>query len=140
MLSITKSKDKESSGWSFFSRSNIKTNPSSILQKLAASFEKELKQRFRQITSSSENLSVTEALHIVADNLMNVKLTVEKTLRVRDQLTEEDALVLLDEQIEQTKRILESETVRGQIKPLQSVCGRSTCCLAQNRVANRNFR
>ena len=34
MLSITKNKDKERSGWNFFNRSKGKTNPISILEKL----------------------------------------------------------------------------------------------------------
>ena len=111
MLSMTKNKDKKGSGWNFFNRSSGKAGPSPILEKLVASFEKELKIRLKQIDSSSGNLSVTEALHSAVDNLTNAKLAIEKTLRQADLLTEDAALVLLDEQIKQTKEILQSETV-----------------------------
>lgn len=116
MLSITKNKDKEGSGWSFFSRSNGKKTPSPILEKLSASFDAELKHRLKQITSVSESLCVTEAVHLATDNLSNVKLTVEKTLRMKDLLTEEVALILLDEQMEQTKAILQFEPIRRSTK------------------------
>ena len=111
MLSITKNKDKKNSGWSFFNRSKVTANQSQILEKLADSFDKELKLRLKQIDSSFDNLLVTEALHSATDNLTNVKLAVEKTLRVKDSLTEEAVLVLLDEQIKLTKAVLQCGTV-----------------------------
>ena len=109
MLSITK--DKERKGWNFFRRSSEKPNPSPILEKLDESLGKELKQELKQIDATSENLPVTKALHLATDNLSNVKLAVEKSLRVKDLLTEDIALILLDEQIERTKTIVQSETV-----------------------------
>jgi len=111
MLSITKNKSKESSAWRFFSRSNGAVNPSPILEKLSASFDKELKLRLKQINSSSENLPITEAVHLATDNLTNVKLAIGKTLRMKSLLTEEVALILLDEQAERTKKILQSEAI-----------------------------
>lgn len=111
MLSILKNKDKEGSGWNLFNRSNTKASPSQILIKLAKSFDKELKLRLRQIDSSFENLSTTEAIHLATNYLVNTKLSVEKTLLRGDLLTEEAALVLVEKQIEQTKIILKSETI-----------------------------
>jgi len=109
MLGITKNKDKEGSGWSFFSRSNSKNNQIPILEKLAGSLEKERKLRLRQINSSTDNLPVTEALHLAIDNLTNIKLLVEKTLERKDLLTEEVTLAFLTEQIEITRDILQTE-------------------------------
>ena len=87
MLSITKNKDKEGSGWRFFGSSKGVVNPSSILEKLAESFGKELSFRLKQISSFSESLPVTEAIHLATDNLTNVRLSVDKTLRMRDLRT-----------------------------------------------------
>lgn len=109
MLSITKGKEK--TGWNFFRWSTAKITPIPILEKLAESLSKELKRRLAQIDTSSGNLSDTEALHIVIENLSNIKATVEKALQKKEWLTEEVALCLTDEQIQQTKTVLQSELV-----------------------------
>jgi hypothetical protein len=111
MLSITKNKDKEGIGWSLFGRSNLRNKPNPILERLLKSFEKELKLRLRQIDSSAENLIVTGALHLTIDNLTNTKLATKHMLQCKDLLKQEVALTSLDEQIENTKAVLQTEVV-----------------------------
>ncbi len=111
MLSITKNKDKKDSFWNFFSRSTANDNASVILDELAESFSKEIKLRLRQIDASSDNLSLIEASHLATDNLTNVQLSVKRTLRRADLVTEEVALRLLDDLIRQTSAILQFETI-----------------------------
>lgn len=113
MLSIIKNKEKDKSRWNLFNRSNGQTNPRPILEKFVKSFGKELKLRLRQIDSSSDSLPVAEAVHLATDNLTNVKLTIEKTLRFSNMLTEELVLDVLDEQSEKTTAVLRSEMVSG---------------------------
>jgi proteasome lid subunit RPN8/RPN11 len=123
MLNILKN-NKEGTSWKLFNRSNINANPSRILKKLAKSFDKELKLRLRQIDSSVENLPTTEAIHLATENLVNTKLSVEKTLLRGELLTGEAALVLFEKQIEQTKAILESETI-SRSKEASEIAGRT---------------
>lgn len=111
MSSITKNMDKEGLWRSFFNRSNGAASPSPILEKLATNLGRELKLRLKQVNSSSDNLHTTAALHLAVDNLTNTKSAIEKTLRQADLLTEEVALVLFDEHIEQTTEILQTETI-----------------------------
>lgn len=109
MLSITKKKGK--TGWNLFGLSKAKTTPAPILEELAKSLGRELKRWLKQIDVASNSLPATEALHISIENLSNVKAAVEKTFRHKDFLTNEAALCLLDEQIEQTKTVLQSESI-----------------------------
>lgn len=109
MLSITK--ENEGTGWNFFRRARAKETPILVLEKLVESLGKELKRRLAQIDVASDNLPATEALHIAVENLSNTKTATEKALQKKDLLTDEIALCLLDEQIEQVKTILRSEFI-----------------------------
>ncbi|MGI8467005.1 MAG: hypothetical protein ACR2N3_00965 [Pyrinomonadaceae bacterium] len=50
----------------------------------------------------------TEACHLAIDHLTNTKSAVQQTLQPKDLLTEETALILLDEEIEKTRMILQT--------------------------------
>jgi proteasome lid subunit RPN8/RPN11 len=79
-----------------------------ILEKLAYDFGKEIKVRLKELNKFTDDLTTTQALHSALDNLTNIKSVVQKTLLTKELINSETAITLLDEQIEQTKTLLQN--------------------------------
>lgn len=82
-----------------------------ILEELRDDFKKETKIRLNELSKLTDSLTVTQALHLVIDNLTNAKSVVRKTLLRKDLINSEVALTLLDEQMKQTNLLLQNPVV-----------------------------
>lgn len=90
-------------------RSNANNSVNPILEKLSDSLNQELNLRLKELSKFTDTFPIIEALHLEIDNLTNTKVAIEQVLRLKSSVGTEVALVLLNEQIIQTEKILQSE-------------------------------
>ncbi len=104
-----------------FIKRNGNHNGSSELENLSVMLGKKAKTELSDLIKATDSLPVTEALHLVIDNQTNAKALIEKTLRQKELINPEIVLLLLDEQIEQTKEIFQVVTHSSQASEINLI-------------------
>lgn len=89
----------------FLRRSRYRTE-TALLENLSSKLGSKIKGELLELSKFTEGLTTTEVLHLAIDNLTNAKSAVKNVLRQKELLNPEVAVTLLDEQIEETKKIL----------------------------------
>lgn len=82
-----------------------------VLENLSKGFRKQIKHGLADLRKSTDSLATSQALHLTIDNLTNAKSTIDKILRQKDLINADAAIALLDEQIKQTKAVLQNSLV-----------------------------
>lgn len=108
MLEKIKAIPKQTRNW-IWSDSNHNAVP--VLERLSDSLDRELNARLKELSKFTDAPAFIKSRHLAIDNLTNVKAAIDRTLCLKSLVNAEVALTLLDEQIEQTEKVLQTGIV-----------------------------
>lgn len=97
----------------YMAKSTPRQDARSILRSLCRSMGKETRSSLLTLKKRSADLFPVHEMHLAIDNLTNVDAAMRRYYHSQDTIGAESALMVLDEQFDQTAKLLTSGTISG---------------------------
>lgn len=136
MLEKIKAIPRHAANWV---RSDSTYTAGSTLEKLSNNLGQQLHLQLKELSNFTDAFSVITARHLVIDNLTNTKAAIDRKLRLKPLVNAEDAVSLLDEQIEQVVKILQAKVVANSSEATEIACRVLNLLFCAKQVVKQKF-